>query len=339
MQIKPEQLTAHLKRTLAPVYVVSGDESLQTTEASDAIRRAAWELGFTERIVCHADASFDWNLIGRYMDSLSLFAEKRLLDIRLPGNIGKQGSEVLIQYASRSIPDRIMLITTGQPDAKQRQSKWYKSLEKTGVVIVIRPLDVRYLPRWIGDRALSRGITITTEAAKLLADRVEGNLLACAQEIEKFVLLGKTKIDVQDVLECVMDSAHFDTFALVDSTLAGDARHTTRILSGLAEEGVDPLPVLGVLVWEIREVAKISAQVSRGIHPDRAIPRQSVWYRRKRAVESALHRHDQAAWREMLRVAEYVDRIIKGIETGNTWEGLLGLALLVVGVRTPFCKM
>jgi len=338
MQIKLEQLSGHLKRGRAPAYVISGDESLQTTEALDIIRRSAWDAGFTERIVFHADNRFDWNTVGQYINSLSLFSEKRLLDVRLPsGNVGKQGTDVLVRYASRSNSDQILLISTGQLDAKQRKSEWYKSLEKVGVTIAIRPVDSQNLPHWINARALQRGITITTEAAGLLADRVEGNLLACAQEIEKFILLGdKREIDVQDVLKCVIDSAHFETFALVDSTLAGDARHTARILLRLAEEDADPLPVLGILVWEIREIARISAELGRDINPEQIIGRQPVWYRRKSAVASALRRHDRIAWVKMLRTAECVDQIIKGTRKGDAWEGILGLALLIVGIKTPF---
>nr|VFJ48577.1 MAG: DNA polymerase III, delta subunit [Candidatus Kentron sp. FW]VFJ49967.1 MAG: DNA polymerase III, delta subunit [Candidatus Kentron sp. FW] len=338
MQLKPEQLPAHLRRGLAPVYVISGDEPLQTTETLDVIRRSARNSGFTERIVFHADNRFDWNIIGRYSESLSLFSEKRLLDIRLPaGNPGQQGADMLVQCASHSNPDQIILVSTGQLDARQRKSKWYRSLEKVGVVIAIWPMNPRNLPGWIKNRALHRGVTITTGAAELLADRVEGNLLACAQEIEKFVLLGNNReIDVQNVLECVMDNARFETFALVDSTLAGDARYTMRILWRLVEEDTDPLPVLGILVWEIREMAKISAELTAGRHLEQVIGGQSVWYRRKVIIGTALSRHNRIAWVEMLQVAQCVDQIIKGIRKGDPWEGLLGLALLIVGIRTPF---
>nr|VFK78329.1 MAG: DNA polymerase III, delta subunit [Candidatus Kentron sp. SD] len=336
MQLKLEQLSTHLRRGLVSTYVISGDESLQLIEAGDVIRRSAWDVGFTERIVFHADNRFDWGIVGQCIDSLSLFAEKRLLDIRLPsGKIGPEGTEVLVRYASRSNSDQIVLVSTGQLNARQRNAKWYKSLEKAGVAITIWPVNSRDLPRWINTRARDRGMRITTEAAEMLADRVEGNLFACAQEIEKFILLfgDAREIDVPDVLECVMDNAHFDTFSLVDSTLMGNASHTVRILLRLAEEDTDPLPILGVLAWEIREVARVSGDVARGARLEQAIGRQSVWYRRRKAVESALRRHDWTAWIKMLRAAEDVDRIIKGVKKGDPWTGLLGLALRIVGVK------
>nr|VFK13097.1 MAG: DNA polymerase III, delta subunit [Candidatus Kentron sp. LFY] len=338
MQIKLEQLAAHLKRGLASAYVISGDESLQTIETLDVIRRSARDSGFTERIVFHVDNRFDWSIVGQHIDNLSLFAEKRLLDIRLPGgNVSREGVDVIVRYASRSNLDQIMTISTGPLDTKQRKSKWYNSLEKVGIVITIWPMDSRNLPRWINARVLRRGMTITGEAIELLADRVEGNLLGCAQEIEKFALLDDTcEIDAQGVLECVMDSAHFETFALVDSTLAGDASHTVRILLRLAEEGTDPLPVLGVLVWELREIARISGELACGMRLEQAIGRRPAWSRRKKIIESALNRHDRIDWAKMFHAAEYVDQLIKGTRKGNPWEGLLGLALLIVGVNIPY---
>nr|VFK54311.1 MAG: DNA polymerase III, delta subunit [Candidatus Kentron sp. TUN]VFK56284.1 MAG: DNA polymerase III, delta subunit [Candidatus Kentron sp. TUN] len=337
MQIRLEQLSAHLKHGLACAYVISGDEPLQTTETLDVIRQSARDSGFTERIVFHVDNQFDWNIVRQYIDNFSLFSEKYLLDIRLlGGNIDQLGTDVLVRYVSLSNPNQIMLVSTGQLNAKQRRSKWYKSLEKVGITIAIWPIDPRNLPRWIKARVLHRGITITTEAAKLLANRVEGNLLACVQEIEKFVLLGDThEIDVQNVLECVTDSTHFESFDLVDSTLMGDAKHTVRILLRLEEEGTNPLPVLGILVWEIREIARIS-ELTGNAYLEQVIRGQSVWYRRKKLIASALGRHDRIAWLKMLRVAECVDQIIKGTRKGDPWEGLLGLALLIVGVQTPF---
>nr|VFK48747.1 MAG: DNA polymerase-3 subunit delta [Candidatus Kentron sp. TC]VFK52638.1 MAG: DNA polymerase III, delta subunit [Candidatus Kentron sp. TC]VFK65080.1 MAG: DNA polymerase-3 subunit delta [Candidatus Kentron sp. TC] len=338
MQIKLEQLPAHLRSGLAAAYVISGDEFLQTTETLDVILRSASNLGFTERLVFHADNRFDWNIVGRYIDSLSLFAEKRLLDIRLPnGNIGRQGTDVIAQYASRLYSDRIIILSTGQLDAKQRKSKWYKCLEKVGVSITIWPVDSRNLPQWINARVLQRSMTITSEAAKLLADRVEGNLLGCAQEIEKLALLGDTHdIDEQNILECVIDSAHFESFALVDSTLAGDATHTVRILLKLAEEGTDTLSVLGILVWEIREIVRISGELICGIHLEQAISKRAVWYRRKKVIESALSRHNWNDWVKIFHTAECVDKIIKGAKEGDSWDALLGLALLIVDVKSPF---
>ncbi|VFM95424.1 MAG: DNA polymerase III, delta subunit [Candidatus Kentron sp. G] len=337
MQIRAEQLTGHLKRGLAPIYVVSGDEPLQTGEALEAIRQSARALGFTERVILHADARFDWNLINRYADNPSLFGEKRLLDIRMSGaGPGQQGSGALIHYAARPGEDQVLLLATSQLDARQRKSKWYQSLERAGAGVVIWPVDARNLPHWITARTRRMGMSITGEAAGLLAERVEGNLLACAQEIDKLALLQDGReISAQDVLGCVLDSARFDAFGLVDSTLAGDAQRTARILLGLREEGAEPLPILGMLVWESREMAKIAAEIAAGAPLDRVIGQQPAWRRRKQAVAQALGRRERGGWMRMLRAAESVDRIIKGVQDGDPWDALLGFALSIAGVRLP----
>nr|VFJ65345.1 MAG: DNA polymerase-3 subunit delta [Candidatus Kentron sp. FM]VFJ65458.1 MAG: DNA polymerase-3 subunit delta [Candidatus Kentron sp. FM]VFK09303.1 MAG: DNA polymerase-3 subunit delta [Candidatus Kentron sp. FM] len=338
MQIRPEQLTGHLKRGLAPIYVVSGDEPLQTGEALEAIRQSARALGFTERVVLHADTHFDWNLINQYADSPSLFGEKRLLDIRMPSGAGpgQQGSGALIRYAARPVSDQVMLLATSQLDARQRKSKWYQSLDRAGVGVLIWPVDARNLPHWITARTRRMGMSITGEAAGLLAERVEGNLLACAQEIDKLALLHDGReISAQDVLACVLDSARFDAFGLVDSTLAGDAQRTARILSGLREEGTEPLPILGMLVWESREMARIAGEIAAGAPPDRVIGQQPAWRRRKQAVAQALGRRERSGWIRMLRTAESVDRIIKGVQDGDPWDALSGFALSIAGVRLP----
>ncbi|MBT8420385.1 MAG: DNA polymerase III subunit delta [Gammaproteobacteria bacterium] len=347
MQLKPEQLPAHLKRGLSSIYIISGDEPLQTGEVLAAIRQSARDMGFTERVVLYADARFDWEIINQYADSPSLFGDKRLLDVRMSGaGPGQQGSNALIRYASRPGTDQVMLLSTGQLDAKQRKSKWHQSLERAGAGIAIWPVDARNLPHWIKARMRHRGMTITDDAVDLLAERMEGNLLACAQEIEKLTLLrgtrgageqsGAQQITLHDVLQCVVDSAHFDAFGLVDSTLAGDARRTVRIFSGLREEGTDPLPILGMLVWEIREVVKIADELAGGANFDQVIGRQPALRRRKQVIASALRRQERTAWLGMLCVAQYVDQIIKGARKGNPWEALMGLALLIAGVEIPF---
>nr|VFJ45202.1 MAG: DNA polymerase III, delta subunit [Candidatus Kentron sp. DK]VFJ66673.1 MAG: DNA polymerase III, delta subunit [Candidatus Kentron sp. DK] len=337
MQLKPEGLAAHLKRGLAPVYVISGDEPLQKDEALSAIRRAARTMGFAERLVFHADGRFDWDTIEQYADSPSLFSEKRLLEIRLAGSgPGQQGANALIRYTARSDSDQLLILATGQLDAKQRKSKWYRALESVGACLTIWPVDARNLPRWIQARVQAAGMTITREAVGILVERMEGNLVSCAQEIEKLGLLcDSPAIDVQDVLQSVVDSAHFDAFELVDSTLSGDAERTARILSGLAEEGMDPLPILGMLVWEIRELIKIAGELAGGADLDRALGGQPALRRRKQAISAALRRQGPAAWTRMLPAAGRVDQMIKGVRKGDPREALLGLALEIAGVRIP----
>ena len=334
MQLKPENLSSHLARELAGVYVISGDEPLQIDEALAMVRKSARDRGFTDRVVFHVDRQFDWNVLHEHADSLSLFAQKRLLEVRMRGGKpGAGGSEALLRYVSRPSPDNVLLVSSGMLDARERQARWYRALDQAGVTVQVWPLDSRSLPRWIMERMRRSALRATEEAAATLAERVEGNLLACAQEIKKLELLGATgEIDVQDVLRCVADSARFNPFDLVDSTLAGDAPRTARILHGLREEGVEPLPVLGTLAWEVRSLARIAADAARGARLEQVLNKHRAWARRRAGIERALRRHPGPSWLDMLRVAEDTDRVCKGMRRSDPWDAIERFALMICGV-------
>ena len=190
MRVRPEQLERHLARGLASVYVVHGDEPLQREESLDAIRSAARAAGFGERIVLHAEADFDWSELRAHAANLSLFAERRLIDLRAPGGSpGKDGGPALAQYAASPPPDMVLLLSCGRLDRRSTSTKWFKALEGAGDVVEVYPVRARDLPRWIAARCAARGVTVERDAAEALAERSEGNLLACAQEIDKLCLL------------------------------------------------------------------------------------------------------------------------------------------------------
>jgi len=335
VKLRYEQLASHLQQALQPLYLLSGDEPLQLMEAADAIRHQARAQGFAEREVLHVEAGFDWNTLLAASGSLSLFAEQRLLELRLPGGKpGKEGSKALIEYAADPPPDTVLLISSGKLDRSAQNSKWYKALEAAGVTLQVWPVEPRALPGWVMQRMRARGMQPTPEAAQLLAERVEGNLLAAAQEVEKLRLLyGEGAIDAEQVEQGVADSARYDIFELVDTALLGDAPRTSRVIEGLRAEGVEPILVLWALLREIRALAQMAEELGEGAGIEAVMGQHRVWDKRKGPVRAGLQRHNLKRWLQLLRRGGRIDRMIKGSEPGNPWDELLQLALLMAGVR------
>lgn len=336
MKLYYDKLGAHLQQGLQPVYLLSGDEPLQLMEAGDAIRRCARESGFAEREVMHVEPGFDWDSLLAASNSLSLFAEQRLIELRMPnGKPGKEGGKVLTEYAANPPSDTVLLITSGKLDRSAQNSKWFKSLDKAGVTLAVWPVEPQALPGWVMQRMRSRGMQPTPEAAQLLAERVEGNMLAAAQEVEKLLLLyGESPIDAQQVEEGVADSARYDIFELVDTALLGDVPRTSRVVEGLRGEGIEPVLVLWALLREIRSLVQMAAEIEKGGAIEPVMEQFRVWNKRKPPVKAGLRRHNLKRWQLLLRRAGRIDRMIKGIEPGNAWDELLQLALLMAGVRT-----
>lgn len=336
MKLRFDQLEAHLQKGLQPIYLLSGDEPLQLMEAGDAIRRRARELGYSERDVLHVEGGFDWNSLLAASSSMSLFAEQRLLELRLPtGKPGKEGGAVLADYAVNPPTDTLLLIISGKIERASQNSKWFKALESAGATLTVWPIEPQALPGWVSQRMRSRGMQPTQEAAQLLAERVEGNMLAAAQEVEKLLLLyGEGEISAEQVEEGVADSARYDIFELVDTALIGDVPRTTRVMQGLRGEGVEPILVLWALLREIRAMIQMAAEMARGLGSEQAMAGQRVWDKRKAPVRAGLQRHNLNRWQLLLRRAGRIDRMIKGAEAGNPWDELLQLALLMAGVRT-----
>lgn len=335
MKLRFEQLDDHLQQGLRPVYLLSGDEPLQLGEAADAIRSAARAQGFAEREVMHVEAGFDWNSLAAVSDTLSLFAEQRLIDLRLPsGKPGREGGAALSAYAANPPPDTVLLISCGKLDKNAAKAKWFKSLDKAGVTLQVWPVEAAALPRWVQQRMRSRGLSASSEATQLLAERVEGNMLAAAQEVEKLHLLyGEASIDAEMVEQGVADSARYDIFELVDTALLGNAERVARVMEGLRGEGVEPILILWALVREIRAMEEMAYEIEHGASVDAVMKSRWVWQKRQPAVRAGLQRHTQRRWSQLLRRAVRIDRMVKGAEQGNPRDELLQLALLMAGIR------
>jgi DNA polymerase-3 subunit delta len=341
MKLNSAQLTKHLQGTLAPIYVVSGDDPLLCQEAADAIRAAARQQGFDERQVFSADANFDWGSLLQAGASLSLFAERRLLELRLPsGKPGDKGAAALLEYAARPAEDTLLLISLPKLDGSAQKTKWGKALVEGPQTqfVQIWPVDAGRLPQWIRQRLAQAGLAAQPDAVELIAARVEGNLLAAAQEIEKLKLLADGQpITLETVQAAVADSARFDVFGLVDAILNGEAGHAQRMLEGLRGEGVEPPVILWALARELRLLASLAQQYSQGIPLDKAFSqaRPPVWDKRKPLMSKALQRHSAQRWSQLLQDAQQIDAQIKGQAPGSVWTGLSRLALLMAGLRLP----
>lgn len=325
MKMRPDQLDRHLQKDFAEIYFISGDEPLQVMESADRIRAEARKREYTEREVMDVDAQFDWNLLLDAGNSLSLFAEKRILELRLPsGKPGKAGSQVLQEYAQRPAEDAVLIISSGKLEGSAKNAKWFKALDQQGVVIQCWPVNAEQLPAWINNRLQSKGIVADREAVQLLADRVEGNLLAAAQEVDKlFLLHGSGKLSFEQTASAVADSARYNIYDLVDSALLGDVVRTTRIIGGLKNEGVEPVLMLWALSREIRMLAQMSAA---NTSPDAVMTKLRVWDNRKTIYRKALSRHNNMRWNIFLKRCAKIDKVIKGVEQGRAWDELLMLS-------------
>lgn len=333
MKLRAEQLDAHLARTMAPVYVVSGDEPLLEAEVVDRIRAAARERGFTEREAFSAEAGFDWGRLAAAAGNRSLFGERKVLELRLPtGKPGEGGARALARLAGRPDEDVVLVVRCPRLDAAAQRSRWYQALERAGAAITVRPVERARLPEWIAARMRARGLEPTPEVTAFLAERVEGNLSAAAQEVEKLLLLyGPGRPDLETVTRAVTDSARFSVFDLVDGALEGNPARVARVLAGVRAEGTEPVLVLWALAREVRALARMAYGIEAGATPARVLAEQRVWDRRRPLVSRALRRHTAGAWRCLLRRCARIDRVIKGAETGGAWQELLQLALAMAG--------
>jgi DNA polymerase-3 subunit delta len=334
MQLKPEQLDAHLRKQLAPIYFISGDEPLRVMEAADAVRAAARRQGYDERDVLMVQAGFDWDSLMSEAGNLSLFSQRRVIDLRLPGGKpGADGSKALRAYAESPPDDTLLLVTAGKLEPSARKGKWVQALEKAGVVVFVWPLKGQEFNAWVAQRMRQRGLQPTAEAVTLLADRVEGNLLACMQEIEKLYLLqGEGEVDAGAILALVADNARYDVFVLVDSALAGEAARSIRILQGLRAAGIVPQIVLWALSREIRQLAAMTAVLASGQPVQAVMTRYRIWpAERKSMVAAALQRLSVTQCNTLLQHCACVDRISKGQAAGNAWDELLQLTLNLAG--------
>ena len=322
MKIRTNQLSSHLQKNLAPCYLVTGDEHLLVDESLDSIREAARTQGFISRELFVAAAGFDWAQLRNSSANLSLFAEKRIVELRLPtGKPGRAGGQAIVDLVASTDPDLMFIVSGPKLDRGAQSSKWAKSIEAKGVNIQVWPIDARELPGWIAERMRQAGLQPDRGAVTLIADRVEGNLLAAGQEIEKLrLILGEGKVSADDVSAAVANSSRYDVFKLVDAALGGDAKRALKILSGLRAEGVEPVVIIWALTRELRTLANLTDTVSKGMDLASGMQKTGVWRNRQALVRSCIGRHQHGDFHGLLKAASRADQAAKGQSRADPWQ-------------------
>ena len=344
MKVNLDQLAAFLqkKAEMPQVILLSGDEPLQMMEAADSVRKQALKQGFSERDLLHADAQFDWGTLLGASNALSLFSEKKLLDLRvMMKSPGKAGSQAIRDYAQNPPSDKILLIQTPKLVGNARNSAWVKAIDKVGVVVQIWDLSSPKTMAWVAKRLRNAGMRPTPEAVRLLTERVEGNLLAADQEINKLKLLfhddetKETVIDEEQVLAAVSDSSRYSIFDLSNAVMLGEIHRVQHIHHNLKEEGVPIQLVLWTLTDISRQLYNASFHLRNGTPVSQILSKMPR--PRQKPFQVALQRMQHAHWPEILDKNSHIDRLSKGQGEiankgmGRVWSDLLELALVLAG--------
>ncbi|BBB65132.1 DNA polymerase III subunit delta [Undibacterium sp. YM2] len=335
MQLRFDALDGHLAKTLAPLYVITSDEHLLALEAADKIRRAAKSQGFYEREILTVERSFKWGALLAANQSQSLFGDKKLIDLRIPtGKPGKDGGQALQDYVANLSPDNLTLITLPKLDWATQKAAWVGSLQQAAVYIDIPLVERNQLPGWISMRLSLQQQSADRQSLDFIADRVEGNLLAAHQEIQKLALLHPAgKLSFEQIHDAVLNVARYDVFKLNEAMLAGDVARLVRMLNGLKGEG-EALPlVLWAMAEEIRTLLKLKSGMAQGRPLSALLKEYRIWGPREKLMDPALRRVSLANLRAALQEASQVDKMVKGLRAkafaGDPWDALLQLGLRV----------
>ena len=334
-KLRPEQLSAALNKSVAPIYIVTGDEPLLIQESCDMIRAAARKAGFIERDLYHCDSHFEWSQVLASANSMSLFADKKIIELRMPSGKPSDKGKVLQEYAQAPASDNLLLIIIDKLDKDVAKSKWFTALEQQGVHIQHWSVTPENLPHWISQRLKQAGLQADGNAVDLLASRIEGNLLAAVQEIEKLKLLAPGNVISMELMASVVaDSARYDLFGLSDKALHGDASAAVKTLHGLKAEGTDAIAVLWALTRDIRSLVQISLATTQGKSFEMAATKAGVWDKKQPLFRAALQRIKPAQLQQLLRKANGIDKAVKGMREAEPWDELLDLILNLAGVQS-----
>jgi DNA polymerase-3 subunit delta len=330
MQLRAEQLDAHLAKSLAPLYAIHGDEPLLALEAADAVRAAARRRGYAEREVLIAERGFDWSEFAHAGASRSLFGGAKIVELRMPsGKPGAEGAEAIAGYCARLDPEVLTLVTLPRLDRAGQSSAWFAALAGAGVLVEVWPVERARLPQWIGARLARQGQSAPAPVLEFLAARVEGNLLAAHQEVQKLALLAPAgALSLETVEDAVASVARYDPYAAAEALVAGDLARYLRVLQGLRGEGEAPTYVLFAIAAALFALSGIA----QGKPAERAFGEQRLYHKPlQRAVQAAAQRHRPAALQAALAQAALADRAIKGVARGDPWDQFAALGLILSG--------
>jgi DNA polymerase-3 subunit delta len=330
MRLRPEEYARSLERGIAPFHLFYGDELLPLLECQDALRTAARAQGFTEREVLDVEPGFDWGALMAACAGMSLFGDRKLVELRIPsGKPGTEGGAVLREITNHASPDTVVSVVLGATDRDTEKAAWFKALETAGVAVRSWPMRRNELAGWIRQRLQAAGFSPAPEAVTMLCERVEGNLLAAKQEIEKLRLLREPgPLDAASLAAVVAESARYTAFDLCDRALEGDHAGAVRTLAGLRAEGEEALAILGAFTWELRKLLTIAERHAGGEPLERAIASQRG---EKRHYAAAIRRLGGTGLQGLLRIATRVDRSAKGMERLDPWDELLSLVIAAAG--------
>lgn len=330
------RLSSCAKDSLPKIVLINGNEPLLVEEALDAARKILREAGFAERVKYQVETGFDWSSLTEVGQAMSLFAESRLLELRVPKSLGAPGTKAILEYCNQLPQEDILIIIMPLLDKRQRSAKWFKTLDSVAWIVDGYDLSTQQFPVWIRHRFQSRALRVEAGVVETLAEQTEGNLLAAAQEIDKLQVLAPDGAVTMELMErSLADQAKFDVYALVDTLLLGNLTKGLRILSRLQSEGVEPVIIVWALVREVRMLAAISASQQMGHSRGQLFKQHRVWSRRERIVSAALDRLTPKTCSFLLERAAHLDQSVKGqryLDVGDVWFQIEQIGTVICGV-------
>ena len=344
MRVAFEELASRLttsRDSLPKVLLLNGNEPLLVEECLDSVRRVLREHGFSERLKYQLETGFDWNKLTGAGQAMSLFAERRIIELRVPKALGAPGTKAITEYCQSPAEDDILVILMPALDKRQRSAKWVSAIQSVGWIADGYDISQQQFPAWLKKRLQSRSLRVENGVIELMTEQLEGNVMAAAQEVDKLQVLAKDgAVTLKLVNESLADQARFDVYALTDGCLLGDFNRVLRIKSRLQSEGVEPVIVVWALVREIRVLASIAAGLQQGQNRSSLFKKNRIWSKREPAVNSALNRLSSASWYDALEQAAHLDQTVKGqryTEVGTTWYQIEQLCAKLCGVELASC--
>lgn len=352
MRVDIQRLSAAGDNSLAPVCLLFGNEILLLEEACIELRRKALLQGYTERLSFVAETGFDWEELLQAGSSMSLFADKQLIELRMPtGKPGQAGSRVLCELVENLPADTMLLVISGTVDKAGQNQKWFKALDKAGISAEAKEVKLNDFPAWIANRLRSKGLLSDQQTVALLTHYFEGNLLAAAQEIDLLALntsagTGSSaeavpKPDAKKQLAAlqasVSDNSRFSVFSYLDACLAGDWQRTSRILDGLKAEKDESVFLVVMLSREVRKLTQMASALDSGSSRDQVFKQHRIWYQRQSVMDKAIKRHGRAGWQAILQQIAKIDKILKGraqSEGASVWFDIEKLSMDICGLKT-----
>lgn len=332
MKVYPDKLASHLSKSVSPIYIVSGDEPLLVQEIADQIRAGLKSKGYLERQLFHVDGSFDWQDVLFSANSMSLFSEQKILELRMTSaKPGDKGSKALQAYIDEPPEDTTMLLILPRINKPTQNTKWFKAVEAKGLFVQVWPIEKKDLPRWIGQRMQAAGLRPDRNAVQVLIDRLEGNLLAAAQEVERLKLLSDDgQVTAELVQTSVANNARYDVFGLIDVAVGQDKKQTFRMLQGLRNEGAEVMYLNSMLARELRMLIQVQTALSAGQPPGTVFKKFRIWDKRKSLVSRCIKERSKDQLLSCLSLSAKVDSAVKGMQDADPWieleKGFLSLA-------------